>query len=99
MTLGVALKTLLLPVVLLSIATPLLGQKAASTLHDFGSIGLAAPMEYTFEFHNDRTEVLDIHDVKLTPPLVVTQMTSAKPVSARRAAHPGNPPRHPARRG
>lgn len=71
-----ALKNLLLAVVLFSSATPLLAQKAASNLHDFGSIGLEAPMEFTFEFHNDRREVLEVHDVKLTPPLVVTQMTS-----------------------
>jgi len=76
MKFGIALKNLLLAVVLLSSATTLLAQKAVSNLHDFGSIGLEAPMEYTFEFRNDRPEVLGIHDVKLTPPLVVTQMTS-----------------------
>ncbi len=69
-------RTVLLAVALALSATPLCAQKAVSNVHDFGVILLSAKMEYTFEFHNDRSEILEIRDVQLTPPLVVTRMPS-----------------------
>jgi len=45
-------------------------------LHDFGKVAIDAPMKHTFEFHNDGSEVLEIRDVQMNPPLIVTKMTS-----------------------
>ena len=55
---------------------PILAQKASSNLHNFGTIGIDAPMEHTFEFQNDGSEVLEIKNVQMNPPLIVTKMTS-----------------------
>jgi hypothetical protein len=67
---------LFLIVTLLAATTQGFAQKAVSDLHDFGRIGLKAPMEHTFNFQNDRSELLEIKNVQLTPPLTVTRMTS-----------------------
>src|SRR5262249_40539853 len=53
-------------------------QNAGSSpnIYDFGKIGIEASMEHTFQFHNDSAEVVQIKNVQLTPPLIVTQMSS-----------------------
>ena len=67
---------LFLTMMVLVHATPGLTQTALSNLYDFGSIGLEAPVEHTFDFQNDRSELLEIAKVQLSPPLIVTRMTS-----------------------
>jgi len=41
----------------------------------FGKVGLDADIEHTFRFQNEGSEPLEIKEVQLTPPLVVTKMT------------------------
>jgi hypothetical protein len=41
---------------------------------DFGTIGVEEEWQHTFQFANSGSTVLEIRDVNLTPPLVVTQM-------------------------
>ena len=41
---------------------------------DFGTIGLEEDWQHTFQFTNGSSSALEIRDVNLTPPLVVTQM-------------------------
>jgi Protein of unknown function (DUF1573) len=41
---------------------------------DFGTIGLEEVWQHTFQFTNSSSTALEIRDVNLTPPLVVTQM-------------------------
>ena len=41
---------------------------------DFGTIGVDEEWQHTFQFANSGSTVLEIRDVNLTPPLVVTQM-------------------------
>ena len=55
---------------------PLQAQKIVSNLHNFGKISIEAPMEHTFEFENDGSEILEIQNVEMNPPLIVTKMTS-----------------------
>ena len=50
-------------------------QTAVSNLHNFGRIGIEAPMEHTFQFQNDGSEILEIKNVQMNPPLIVTKMT------------------------
>jgi hypothetical protein len=42
---------------------------------DFGEIRIADEWEHTFRFENSGSEVLEIKNVQLTPPLVVTSMS------------------------
>jgi len=51
-------------------------QGSESSVYDFGKIELMAPMEHTFQFKNDSPEALQIKKAQLTPPLIVTRMTS-----------------------
>src|SRR5216117_3282007 len=62
--------------IFLASARPAPAQKGVSNLHDFGKIGIETPMQHTFEFQNDGSEVLEIRDVQMNPPLIVTKMTS-----------------------
>ncbi len=41
---------------------------------DFGTIGIEEEWQHTFQFVNNRSAALEIKDVNLTPPLVVTKM-------------------------
>jgi hypothetical protein len=41
---------------------------------NFGTIGLEEDWQHTFQFTNSSSSALEIRDVNLTPPLVVTQM-------------------------
>ena len=41
---------------------------------DFGTIGLEEDWQHTFQFTNNGSTALEVRDVNLTPPLVVTQM-------------------------
>jgi hypothetical protein len=47
-----------------------------ATVYDFGQIGMDAPMEHIYQFPNKTSEVLEIKNVELTPPLVVTKMSA-----------------------
>src|SRR3989442_14509930 len=55
---------------------PLQAQKIVSNLHNFGKISMEAPMEHTFEFENDGSEILEIQNLQMKPPLIVKKMTS-----------------------
>lgn len=56
--------------------SPISAQKANPNVYDFGKISMEAPMEHTFQFRNETPELLQIKNVQLTPPLVVTKMSS-----------------------
>ena len=43
---------------------------------DFGAAGTEAPVEHTFMFKNEGTEALEIANVQMSPPLVVTRMSA-----------------------
>jgi len=43
-------------------------------IFDFGTIGVEEDWQHTFEFENKGSAALEIKDVNLTPPLVVTKM-------------------------
>src|SRR5262245_50563179 len=67
----------LLAFVLFLASAPIVpAQEVVSNMHNFGKIGIEAPMEHTFEFQNNSSEVLEIQDVQMSPPLIVTKMTS-----------------------
>ena len=51
-------------------------QKSNPNVYDFGKIEMEAPMEHTFQFTNETPELLQVKNVQLTPPLVVTKMSS-----------------------
>ena len=51
-------------------------ESSLSNLYDFGTIDIDAPMEHTFQFQNKGAEVLEVENVKLTPPLIVTKMAA-----------------------
>ncbi|HJZ62780.1 MAG TPA: DUF1573 domain-containing protein [Candidatus Acidoferrum sp.] len=46
---------------------------------DFGTIGVEEDWQHTFEFENKGSAALEIKDVNLTPPLVVTKMPARVP--------------------
>lgn len=50
-------------------------QKSQSNVFDFGTIGIEDEWQHTFQFENRGSQPLEIKDVQLTPPLVVTNMT------------------------
>ncbi len=50
--------------------------RPGSAVTDFGRIGIEDDWDHTFDFQNDSPEVLDIANVALTPPLIVTAMTA-----------------------
>src|SRR5260370_13405145 len=50
-------------------------QKSQDKLFDFGTLGVEDEWQHTFQFKNSGSEPLEIKDVQLTPPLVVTTMT------------------------
>ena len=47
-----------------------------SEAFEFGSIGLSDELQHTFEFTNSAGKTLEIENVELTPPLIVTKMPS-----------------------
>lgn len=51
-------------------------QGSAPTVYRFGEVGLDAEIRHTFTFRNDGPTLLEILRVQLTPPLIVTKMTS-----------------------
>jgi hypothetical protein len=55
---------------------PLCAQVRESSVYRFGKLGLDAEIRHTFTFRNDGEALLEIREVQLTPPLVVTQMTN-----------------------
>ena len=50
---------------------------------DFGTIGVEAEWQHTFEIENKGSAALEIKDVNLTPPLVVTKMPAHVPPGQR----------------
>src|ERR1043165_1376322 len=50
--------------------------KLQNTVFDFGAIGIEEEWQHTFQFANNGQDLLEIKDVQLTPPLVVTKMTA-----------------------
>src|SRR5439155_24118948 len=51
-------------------------QNSQRNSFDFGTLGGEDEWQHTFRFENSGSEPLEIKDVQLTPPLVVTTMTS-----------------------
>jgi hypothetical protein len=49
---------------------------ARSEAFNFGTIGLTDEFQHTFEFTNNGQQTLEIENVELTPPLIVTKMPS-----------------------
>ena len=49
-------------------------QRSEPKTFDFGTVGLEEDWQHTFEFENKGSVALEIKDVNLTPPLVVTKM-------------------------
>jgi hypothetical protein len=60
------------------LAPPTRAQSAPgpSEAFDFGTIGLDDELQHTFEFTNNEPKALEIENVELTPPLIVTKMPS-----------------------
>src|SRR5262245_13735260 len=54
----------------------LCAQVEESSVYRFGKVGLDAEIRHTFTFRNNETVPVEIREVQLTPPLVVTQMTN-----------------------
>jgi hypothetical protein len=52
---------------------------ARSEAFDFGTIGLTDELQHTFVFTNNGPRALEIENVELTPPLIVTKMPSRIP--------------------
>jgi hypothetical protein len=52
------------------------GAPQKSEAFDFGTIGVSDELQHTFEFTNSGSRPLEIENVQLTPPLLVTQMPS-----------------------
>ncbi len=50
---------------------------------DFGTIGIEEEWQHTFQFENNGSAALEIKDVNLTPPLVVTKMPVRVPPGQR----------------
>jgi Protein of unknown function (DUF1573) len=50
-------------------------QSSQDKVFDFGALGVEDEWHHTFQFENSGSEPLEIKDVQLTPPLVVTSMT------------------------
>jgi len=50
-------------------------QESQNKAFDFGTIGIEDEWQHTFQFENSGAQPLEIKDVQLTPPLVVTTMT------------------------
>src|SRR5262245_59512891 len=51
-------------------------QQPQPEIFDFGEIAIADEWQHTFRFENSGSEALEIKNVQLTPPLVVTRMTA-----------------------
>src|SRR5436189_2388902 len=51
-------------------------QASQDKIFDFGALGVENEWQHTFQFENSGSEPVEIKDVQLTPPLVVTTMTS-----------------------
>ena len=49
---------------------------SAPNLYQFGKVGLDAAIRHTFTFRNTTETAVEIQEVQLTPPLVVSKMTS-----------------------
>jgi hypothetical protein len=69
-------RCLLVIFLLLASSSWISAQKVDSNVYDFGKIEMEAPMEHTFQFTNETSELLQVKNVQLTPPLVVTRMSS-----------------------
>jgi len=54
----------------------LCAQVEESSVYKFGKVGPDAEIRHTFTFRNNETVPVEIREVQLTPPLVVTQMTN-----------------------
>src|SRR2546425_3000871 len=50
-------------------------QESQNDVFDFGTLGVEDEWQHSFQFENTGSEPLEIKDVQLTPPLVVTTMT------------------------
>src|SRR5262245_997207 len=50
-------------------------EESQNNVFDFGTLGVEDEWQHTFQFENSYAEPLEIKDVQLTPPLVVTTMT------------------------
>lgn len=51
-------------------------EESQNSVFNFGTLGVEDEWQHTFQFENSGPEPLEIKDVQLTPPLVVTTMTS-----------------------
>src|SRR5262245_41852035 len=51
-------------------------QQPQPEIFDFGELRITDQWEHTFHFENGASEALEIKDVQLTPPLIVTSMTA-----------------------
>jgi len=50
--------------------------RPSSSVYDFGKVGLESDIRHTFIFRNDADAPIEIQEVQLTSPLIVTKMTS-----------------------
>jgi hypothetical protein len=71
--------TWLVCVAALAPQTPAQSAPARSDAFDFGTIGLTDELQHTFQFTNSGPKPLEIENVELTPPLIVTKMPSRIP--------------------
>lgn len=71
-----ALRVFILAIVFFLCPSLSSAQDSDPSVYDFGKIELLAPMEHTFQFKNDTPELLQIKNVQLMSPMVVTRMTS-----------------------
>jgi hypothetical protein len=76
-----ALTWLLLSAVVLAPQTRAQSAPVRSEAFDFGTIGLTDEFQHTFEFTNNGRQALEIENVELTSPLIVTKMSSRIPPS------------------
>jgi Protein of unknown function (DUF1573) len=74
-----ALMWLLLSAAALAPQTRAQSAPAATEAFEFGTIGLTDEFQHTFEFTNNSPQALQIENVELTPPLIVTKMPSRIP--------------------
>jgi hypothetical protein len=71
-----SLTWLLLSAAVLAPQTYAQSEPARSEAFDFGTIGLTDELQHTFVFTNNGPRALEIENVELTPPLIVTKMPS-----------------------
>jgi Protein of unknown function (DUF1573) len=78
-----ALTWLLLSAAALAPQTRAQSAPAPTEAFEFGTIGLTDEFQHTFEFTNNSAQALEIENVELTPPLIVTKMPSRIPPGER----------------